>query len=261
MTNYDKLKKYCTIEKNKLICNEPLYIVLDNDKYNADESNIDIADNNEDNKEEHFTGVVNIPCVFQIVVPEKNDTIDVYLPFNVNLLTNNVQSDKDSDTYYFEPGEIILHVSTKSNATNIKVVDMLFENRMKHLTDNIGNRVLAIHSQLLNTKNIQLHHIETILSNTYVASTSEGDIPSRLSPLQKYDKTTARGTKDAVHMLGNSYQSFVYGYSNEAVNTQIVSKNQNIQSDLTKVITGKFDELNTKRSQIKNLMQPQQDVS
>ena len=167
----------------------------------------------------------------------------MYLPFDVNLLATNVQSDKDVETYYFETGDIILHVATKSSATDIKIVDMLFENRAKHLTDHIVNRILAIHSQLLATKNIKLNHIELLLSDCYVASTAEGDIPTRLTPSQRYDYSTAKSTKDAVHALGSSYQSFVYGYTNNAINKQIVSNNSNIDSDLTKVITGQFSAL------------------
>lgn len=240
MTNYEKLNKYCKIEKNSLICIEPLYIELPKNKYDTEEANIDIS---EDNDVEDFAGIVRIPCVFQLVIPSKNDVVDVYLPFDVNLLTTNVQSDKNVETYYFETGDIILHVATKSSATDIKIVDMLFENRAKHLTDNIGNRVLAIHSQLLATKNIKLNHIELLLSDCYVASTTDGDVPTRLTPTQKYDFSTAKSTKDAVHALGSSYQSFVYGYTNNAINKQIVSNNKNVDSDLTKVITGQFSAL------------------
>jgi len=240
MTNYNKLKKYCTITKNDLICNEPMYIILDKDKYSTEESNIDISENDDS---ELFTGVIQIPGVFQIVVPGKNDTIDIYLPFDVNILTHNVQTDRYADTYYFEPGETILHVSTKAHATDIKIVDMLFENRAKHLTDNIANRVLAIHSQILVKQNVKLHHIETLLSNLYISKNETGDILTRLTPQQKYDKLTAKSTKDAVHLLGNSYQAFTYGYSSESINTQITSKNTNEQSDLTKIITGKYDQV------------------
>lgn len=240
MTNYEKLIKYCKIEKNSLVCVEPLYIELPKNKYDTEEANIDI---NEESGEEDFVGIVRIPCVFQMTIPSKNDVVDVYLPFDVNLLTTNVQSDKDVETYYFETGDIILHVATKSSATDIKIVDMLFENRAKHLTDHIVNRTLAIHSQLLATKNIKLNHIELLLSDCYVASTSEGDIPTRLTPSQRYDYSTAKSTKDAVHALGSSYQSFVYGYTNNAINKQIVSNNSNIDSDLTKVITGQFSAL------------------
>jgi hypothetical protein len=240
MTEYDKLKKYCTIEKTSLICKEACYIVLPKNKYDTEEANIDISATE---GVEDYAGIVRIPCVFQIVIPDKNDVVDVYLPFDVNLLTTNVQSDKDNDTYYFEPGDIIIHVTTKSSATDIKIVDMLFENRAKHLTDNIGNRVLSIHSQLLATKNIKLHHLETILSNTYISKTDEGDIPVRLTPNQKYDFATAKSTKDAVHALGSSSQAFVYGYTSAAINKQIVSSNKNVDSDLTKVITGQFSTL------------------
>ena len=240
MTNYEKLQKYCLIEKTSLICKEPLYIVLAKNKYDTEEVNIDIST---DESTEDYAGIVKIPCVFQIVVPDKNDTIDVYLPFDVNLLTSNVQSDKENDIYYYDPGDVILHVTTKSSATDIKIVDMLFENRAKHLTDNISNRVLAIHSQLLATKNIKLNHIELLLSNTYISKSPEGDIPTRLTSKQNYDFATAKSTKDAVHALGSSYQTFVYGYTNNAINKQLVSTNKNLDSDLTKVITGQFSTL------------------
>lgn len=240
MTNFDKLNKYCKIEKNSLICVEPLYIELHKNKYDTEEANIDIS---EDSTTEDYAGIVRIPGVFQIVIPSKNDVIDVYLPFDINLLTTNVQSDKDVETYYFETGDIILHVATKSSATDIKIVDMLFENRAKHLTDNVVNRTLAIHSQLLATKNIKLNHIELLLSDCYVAKTADGDVPTRLTPSQKYDFSTAKSTKEAVHALGSSYQAFVYGYTNNAINKQIVSNNSNQDSDLTKVITGQLTNL------------------
>lgn len=242
--NYKNLLKYCTIEKNKVICNCDMKITLSRETYkDPEEESINISENDD----EDFVGTVSIPGAFEIEIPEDNMLIDIYLPFDINLVVNESEIDKENITYYFQKNDILMFVFTKSNATNIKIVDKLFENGIKHLTNKIDRRILAIYDQLSSTGINMLHHIELLVSASYIANTNEGYQYTRLTPSQKYDETTAMNIKSAVHAMGTSSNAFAFGYTKDAINTKIAAINDPKRSDLANIISGDFEQLEKER--------------
>ena len=83
MTNYEKLIKYCKIEKNSLVCVEPLYIELPKNKYDTEEANIDIS---EESGEEDFAGIVKIPIIIQKIITETPAHLNAFFSCAVNSL-------------------------------------------------------------------------------------------------------------------------------------------------------------------------------
>jgi len=236
-----KILKYLNVEKNKIYAKEPVSITINlNEMKAGDDELVDISEVNSDKEE--LVGSVRIPGIFTINA-ENNITIDMYFSFHLNLIiSETINKEDDLVTYYYNPGDLICYETTKSNATNIMILDTLFENRVKYLNGDLPKHVMAIYDQIVNTNNIKIHHITTLLTVLYGEVTSEGFTPVRLTKSQKYSKNNAINTKTSAHKL-NSDIGFGYGYTNESVAENISRKYVPTKTDIEKVINGEFDDL------------------
>ncbi len=241
LSQVDKVKKYLRVEKNHIYAKTDLKITIDTSEMKVDEEELVDVSNEESGEE--LQGSVSIPGMLNIEVPVFNDEIQLYFKFKINLIIpDNVERDKDVYYYYYTDGDLITFAETKSNATDIMILDSLFENRVKYLRGDLPKQVLAIYEQLVNTKNIQLQHIETILTIMYGEYTDNGFEPVRLTPGQKYSKSNALSTKESAHRL-NAATGFNYGYTKDNISDNITRKYKTKKTDLEKVIFGKYDEL------------------
>jgi len=242
LSDKQKIKEYLKIEKNHIYAEYDLIIRIDEDEMKMSEELID-TDSSSSSSGEELQSSVNIPGMLQLEVPEKNDSLELYFPFDINLMIpTSSEKDKNIQTYYFEKGDLICFATTKNNATNIMVLDKLFENRVKYLRGDLPKHIVAIYDQLVTTKNISMHHIETILTVLYGEYNSEGFSPTRLTSTQNYSKNKALTTKDSAHKL-NSGVGFNYGYTKDVVADNISRKYTTDKTDLEKVIAGNFDQL------------------
>lgn len=240
LTDLEKIKKYLTIEKHAIYAKVDIIINIDTDELRAQEEElIDIA---EDETEE-LIGSISIPGMINIEVPDENDEVQLYFPFNINLIVSEVHEKvKNITTYFYAAGEMICQASTKSNATDIMILDKLFENRVKYLAGEMDKQVVAIYDQLLSTANIKMHHIEIILTQLYGEETEEGFTPVRLTKNAKYSKANAINTKDSAHKF-NAALGFGYGYTKDAITDNITRTYETEKTDLEKIIGGNYNEL------------------
>ena len=238
--SYKKLNKYLDIQEHNIYAKYNLQIIIDSEDFKISEDMIDIA---EDDASEDIQGVLNMPCMFDIEVPEENDEVQLYLAMNVNLIVpDNVSKQGSISTYTYQKGDRICYASTKTNATNISTIDKLFENRVKYLRGDMPKLVTAIYEQFKSTKNIKMHHIEAIVSMLYGEYTDDGFVPVRLLKNQKYTKDNALTTKDSSHKLKEA-AGFNYGYSKNVIVDNISRTYSNGLTDIEKIIAGKFDEI------------------
>ena len=236
----EKVFKYLDVQKNHMYAKMDLIIRIDEDDFKIeDEELIDISDTDS----EELVGSINIPGILNIEVPSENDEIQLYFPFDINfVISDQVEKSGSISTYYFSKGDMVAFALTKSSATDIMILDKLFENRIKYLRGDLEKHVVAIYDQLLNTSNIRMHHIETILTVLYGEYTSDGFDPVRLTKNQKYGKINALNSKDSAHKF-NAGVGFNYGYTKDVIVDNITRTYTTEKTDLEKVISGDFEDL------------------
>lgn len=238
MTNKQKIDEYLKIDEHHIYADVSLTINIDSDDFKInDEELVDVSDSESD----ELVGSIRIPGILNIIIPGE-DELQLYFKFDINfVIPDNSTRDDTITTYYFEKGDLICFATIKSNTTNIRVLDKLFENRVKYLKGDLQKHVIAIYDQLLSTANIQIHHIETILTMMYGEETTDGFVPVRLGS-QKYTKYKALSTKDSSHKF-NAAMGFDYGYTKDVINNNITRKYETVKTDLEKIIAGEYDDL------------------
>ena len=244
-----KAEKYLRIEEHNIYAKYDIIIRLDMVELKAQEEElIDISEGSSDvdssgNTQEELVGTMVIPGMINIEVPELNDEIQLYFPFDINLIVPD-QREKDGDImiHYYSKGDLICFATTKSSATDIMILDRLFENRVKYLSGDLEKHVTAIYDQMVNTKNVQMHHVETILTLLYGEYTSEGFMPERLLKNPTYPKSHAINTKESAHRF-NGGVGFNYGYTKDVITDNISRTYTTDKTDIEKVISGDFDSL------------------
>lgn len=229
-----KLNKLLDIQPQVIIAKEDCEIILNPDDYSFNEQ---IEDNYE---------VLNIPGTFEINFPKLNDSITIYLPYNINLIK---PSDNIMTTtvikFEYKKGDEILFGKIKRIETDIMILDKLFENRVKYLNNNITKQLESVWNQILPTNTMRLVHLELILSQTYLTQKDGKYIPVRLenNSSKLYTTDYANDTKNSTHKLFKT-QGFSYGYSNDAIVENISKKDKSTPlTDMEKIIGGRYEEL------------------
>lgn len=227
----NKLNKYLNIEKNKISTKIDCEILLNTSDYKFEDG---IVDNYE---------ILNIPGTFEIVFPKVQDTIKLYLPYNINLIKPKEHLINSTIIKFnYKAGDEILFGKVKSVETDIDILGKILENQIKYLNGEIDKQLEAAWKQLLSTSNIQMIHLETILSNAYL-SDDKSVAYRQVASSSKYNKKNAVNTKVATHELTKS-QGFSYGYSNDAILTNVSKKDKSDNlTDMEKIIKGDYDEL------------------
>ena len=232
--DYNLIEKYCDIKKNAVYAKEDCIIkIADEDFSNLEEEMIS-ADETDD-----VVGGVSIPGSIEIEFG--NVSVEIYLPYNINIIVHDSSRAKEVTTYFYEKGDMIFCAYTKSNATDITQVDKLFNNSVKYLSGKIDKHLLEIHNQILSARNIKMHHLETLLSQLYIVDTENGPIPLRQSS-KEYAKEYAVSAKTSSHKLLSDAHGFDFGYAKDMISNALSSDQKNIQSDTDKIIKGNFEQ-------------------
>jgi len=232
-----KFDKYLKIENNVVYTKRPARIILDLDEYkdisqefNTEEKAIAEVANN----------IYEIPGFFTLEFPEDADSIQFYFPYNIYLFeTENSDINSYKIEINYEEGDAVFYAKFKKEETNIKILDKLFENGVKYLSNRIDLLIYNIWKQVLPTMNVPWHNFEVIVSQLYITQENGKWIPVRLSKDQRYCKECAVNTKQSAHLL-NKTLGFLYGYSNDALLTAITKNDQEQKSTsfMEKLIEG-----------------------
>lgn len=229
--NRDKetLVKYLNIKENEIYTKFPCVIKLSLDEYKVADN--DLLD------EEDFQLIAGeessfkIPGTLEIEFPEQGETVNLFLPYPVNLIKPEEFSVTSKEMiFHFEENDLILNAFNRVVETNIETLSNLFENRVKYLRGYMAEQLEAIWSQLESTTNYRAHHLMLILSLLYAkmdknGSENTGPILIRHTPEQEYKKEYAINTKDSSHFFSMGAQATNFGYTNDAV-WQSINKNR-----------------------------------
>ena len=242
----EKFNKYLYIKDNIVYTKVPAKIYLDLTEYKNISEDIETTFNNENYNAgiEEVGNTYEIPGFFILQFPEDNDSIQFYFPYNIFIFqTDNSDVTSKYIEINYEAESPVFYAKFKKEATDIKILDKLFENGVKYLSDNIPFLVLNIWKQFKPTMNLPLHNIEVILSQLFAQKINGKWVPTRLTPDQRYCKDCAINTKQSAHYF-NKTLGFLYGYSNDALVTAITNPSNldNNSSYLEKMIEGNFEE-------------------
>ena len=242
----EKFNKYLYIKNNVVYTKRPAKIYLDLSEYKNINEEFDISDESgsDSDIEEAETSssqtLLEVPGFFTLEFPEDGDSIQFYFPYNVFLFeTEETNSSSTEITINYSEDEAVFQAKFKKVETDVKVLDKLFENGIKYLSNNPGFLIYNIWKQVAATMNVPWHHFEVIVSQLYGVQENGVWIPVRLSKDQKYCKQCALSTKQAAHLLTDDL-GFLYGYSNDAILTSITKKKQLNKNDsfMEKLIKG-----------------------
>ena len=230
--NRDKttLLKYLDIKENEIYTKFPCVIRLSLEEYKVSDN--DLLD------EEDFQLIAGeessfkIPGTLEIEYIEQGESINLFLPYPVNLIKPEDFSISSKEMVFnFEAGDLIINAYNKVVETNIETLNNLFENRVKYLRGYLPEQLEAIWSQLESTINYRAHHIGLVLSLLYAKmekdehSNNLGPVLIRHTPEQEYKKEYAINTKDSSHFFNFGPQATNYGYTNDAI-WQSINKNR-----------------------------------
>jgi hypothetical protein len=240
----EKFNKYLYIQDNIVYTKVPAKIFLDLNEYKNINEDVELAFNKDQLNAgiEEIGNVYEIPGFFTLEFPEENDSIQFYFPYDIFIFqTENSEITSKLIEINYDSDSPVFYAKFKKEATDIRILDKLFENGVKYLSNNIPFLVLNIWKQFKSTMNLPLHNIELILSQLYGVKVNGRWVPVRLTPEQKYCKECALNTKQSAHYF-NKTLGFLYGYSNDALLTAITNPSvlDKESSYLEKMIEGEF---------------------
>jgi hypothetical protein len=182
--------------------------------------------------------------IFMLDGPNEGDVLEISLPYTVNLHKNDTEEDDSDIIITYEKGETILSGDYVASSTDISYIDRLFEGRVKFLNNDVITKILLIHKNMLSTSNISLHHIETLVQGTYSESKGDKIIPLRLTG-KPYSAKYSTDLKKSVHTLSAGKMGNVYGYSNDAIISQlsVSDRRANTKTDIEKILDSEYKDL------------------
>ena len=216
--NRDKsiLLKYLDVKQNEIYTKYPCIVRIPADEYKYSDN--DLLDEDEFQLQAGEESSFKIPGVFEIEFPEQGETINIFLPYPINIIKpDEFEANSKGMVFSYEAGDMILNAFNKVVETNIETLGNLFENRVKYLRGFLAEQLEAIWSQLESTTNYRSHHLMLILSLLYAKMGKDGPVLIRHTPEQEYKKEYAINTKESSHFFSMGAQSFNYGYTNDAI--------------------------------------------
>ena len=227
----EKFNKYLELKNNTIYTKVKAKVTLDLSEYKNINEEMDLDENDSQGIAEVAQGVYEIPGFFTLEFPEEMDSIQFYFPYPVYLIESVENNDSSENTnkkgknelsFEFSVGSPVFYAKFKKETTDIRILDKMFENGIKYLSNDLGILTNAIWKQLKPSGNVPYHHIETILTQLYIVYEDNQWKPVRLSKNQEYKKEYAVNTKKSSHNL-NKTLGFLYGYSNDALLTSITN--------------------------------------
>lgn len=234
--NRDKttLLKYLNIKENEIYTKFPCVIRLSMEEYKVSDN--DLLDEEDFQLLAGEESSFKIPGTLEIEYPEQGESINLFLPYSINLIKPEDFSVTSKEMVFnFEEGDLIINAFNRIVETNIETLNNLFENRVKYLRGYIAEQLEAIWSQLESTTNYRAHHLGVILSLLYAkmgkdsSGKNTGPVLVRHTPEQEYKKEYAINTKDSSHFFNFGAQAVNYGYTNDAI-WQSINKDRRTNS-------------------------------
>ena len=194
------MKKYLKITKNEVHTKYRAIVRLPLDEYK-------VNDNEMLNKEdfEMIAGdqsSYNIPGTFEIEFPEEGISLNIFLPYNVNIMkTEDSTITSKEMVFNYEEGDLIFNSFVKKIETNIEILNSMFENRVRYLRGYISEQHEAIWSQMATISSVKAIHIANVISMLYAKKEKNELKFIRHTEYQNYKKEYAINTKESSHIF------------------------------------------------------------
>ena len=247
----EKFDKYLELKDGIVYTKKPARIYFNLEEYNNINEEFDLEDKGDSvGLEQVGNNILEIPGFFTIEFTEDMDSIQFYFPYNVYVFIPEDSEESSKEiTLNYEEGEAIFYAKYKKEETNIKILDKLFENGVKYLSNRMDLLIYNIWKQINATLNVPWNQLEMIVSQLYAVKKNGKWIPARLSDDQRYCKECSLNTKQSAHKL-NDLLGFFYGYSNDALMTAVTNNPTETKSDkesmksksfIENIIKGNYD--------------------
>ena len=243
----EKFDKYLYIENGVIYTKKKARIVFDLTEYKNINEEFDLEEKGEEvSIEQVGNNTYEVPGFFTLEFLDEADSIQFYFPYNVYVfVTDDSEESSKEIVLNYEEDAAVFYGKYRKEETNVKILDKLFENGIKYLSNRMDLLVYNIWKQIASTLNIPWQHIEMLVSQLFAVKENGHWIPVRASKDQIYCKENAINTKQSAHRL-NDMLGFFYGYSNDAIMTSVTNnrnqdKNKETTSFIEKIIKGDYN--------------------
>ena len=235
----NKIDKYFKVTRNTLVAKEKCRIQLDPKQYKFSPEEVKTF------QDEKFL-VMTIPGYFEIQLLDSMDTISFTLPYEIELVKNNiVEQSNDRLILEYSKDDIIFIAQFVTTNTNIRTIESVIENGVKYLNDDIYETVINIYKNIKNLTPALMVNFEAISSMMYVIPINGEYYPLRISG-KEYSAKYVVNAKNASHRV-NNLTGFAFGYTNDYLLTQIVKKDKKASnkefSYIENMISGNYHKL------------------
>jgi len=246
MFKTSKIDKYLKVEKHRAVAKEDCFIKIIKEDYKnlletiIDEGSEDELEKGINIKNNQNEIVVNIPGYFELIFPSEMDSLKFTFPYEVQLIKHSVEETSEYILFKYTKDDTIFRANFKKVQTNISILDSLFENRIKYISDDIYELIINIYRQLSGVSNIDLVNIELIMSQLF-ADKNELLRFTNKEYSKKYVMNTQQSSHDFSNLLG-----FSYGYVNNYLTKKLSSNKTLENSYLEDIISNNYTKLENK---------------
>ena len=207
---------------NDIVAKKPLYIVINKDEH---KELVDTGDSYQ------LIGTFKIcdkasdkctltPFIFQVQIPKNGE----------------IETNGNEIKISFDPNDVILKADYKVLESDLQAIRSILENRIKYFREDIGQQITVLEELFSGIiGGVPLVYFEIILSELYRCPDDESK-PVRLCG-GDYKTAKAVDIKRAIHLNGTLGRAISYGYSKEALATNISSTHQRKKDSLLSAVT------------------------
>jgi len=216
--------KYLDVKKNEIIAKYKCYIDINIRDYKLEE----ILETSE-----HYI----IPGIFDIVIPEFNDSVSIILNYRVHILkTSNMDEDTNVIRIFYEPGDKIVWQENYIVQSDIGFIIRLLEGRAKYIP---ANPIMLLNLLNMHLTDPDLVHLELIISNMF---RTKDNNRIRCREVGNYKNTVIVGQTNQP-FTDSWLSAMAFQYIKKGLQTGIVSNSEIQNNPIEQVINNKFNTL------------------
>lgn len=211
------------VEKNEIVAKKPLYVIINKDEH---KELVDTGDS------------YQLIGTFQICdASNENCTLTPFI-FNVQVpKTGDITIDKNIIKIKFNENDVIIKAEYKVLESDLQAIRSILENRIKFFKYDITQQLTVLEQLFAGIIGpVPLVYFEIILSELYRCP-DDISKPARLCG-GDYKKAQAVDIKQAIHVNGTLERAMSYGYTKEAIATNIASDHEKKKDSLLDAVKG-----------------------
>ena len=211
------------VYENEIVAKKPLYVVVNKDEH---KELIDTGDSYQligtfkicDKKTDKCTLT---PFIFNVQVPKNGE----------------IYFDRDGFKISFDENDVVIKAEYKVLESDLQAIRSILENRVKFFKYGISQQLAVLEELFAGVVGaVPLVFFEIILAELYRCP-EDDSMPARLC-VDDYKDAKSVDIKRAIHLNGTLERAISYGYSSEAIATNIASSHQKRKDSLIDAAKG-----------------------